>query len=129
MYSLKINDTYVYEIFNFTENYLVEENSTVLTVASRCNSEEIKTLMSLSEMVKDVSNNQTLNLKIFFNENLILETNNYILKIATITSQLYYIFDKGGEEPSNCEDIVTVDMEFRINSPDNNEEKDTPNEE
>lgn len=115
MYKLIINDTYSYDVFNFNESFHKGNKSSVLTVASRGKSGEVKALMSLSELVEDVSNEQLLNLKIFFEDNLILETNNYVLETAAITSQIYYTFENDAEEPAYCDDIVTVDMEFKLN--------------
>lgn len=131
MYKLIINNTYSYDVFNFTESFQKGSSSSILTVASRGKSGEVKALMSLSELVEDVNKEQTLNLKIFFEDNLILETNNYVLETATITSQIYYTFEQDADEPAYCDDIVTVDMEFKLNIPetisteenDNNEEE------
>ena len=111
MYILKVNHLYEYHIDNFSESFSKEINRPLLTVTGEVKSADMEAVASLSQFTQDVDTNSLLHLQIYYNDNLILESDQYVLKTADISSQKHNYQE--GDEPVK-EDIVLIYMIFGL---------------
>jgi hypothetical protein len=98
MYILEINNKFKYLIDSFIENYDKKEGKIILSFFRK---EEVETIssdfISLAELNDNIDIGEVVNLQVYYNNKLLINSNSYCLEAADIGTKKTAIINENNE--------------------------------